>query len=368
MRYIYSMTILFFLSNILFAQSAISYFPTDEGTTWKYEVFNLDSNNVVVDTSRRVRTDSLVGQQNYYGRDAYLTLFGESVEGGNPKVDLEDSLFYSFDGPDASVFFSFFSLEPGDSEIDSLIAAFLATITNWYDIYRFASPVDQTYNLLQKDTTITLTFEYQGLPITVPTDFYLRVDGKRKADQDISTVFGTLSTKVFEFTISLNADVQILPPLVVIPLELVNIPITYWIAMDYWIVKDYRSSYTVESLTDFGIDPITIPGAQSDIIEFNIGITGIDDNIAVNRFQLMQNFPNPFNPVTTITFTIPENVKVELNVYDIMGNHIAKLVNRNYAAGVYSVQFDGSNLPSGTYFYHLTAGNRSYTKKMILIK
>lgn len=86
------------------------------------------------------------------------------------------------------------------------------------------------------------------------------------------------------------------------------------------------------------------------------------------EYSLMQNFPNPFNPVTTISYSIPSNGLVTLKVYDILGTELAELVNEAKEAGNYSVTFNASNLPSGIYFYTLTSGNYTATKKLILLK
>ncbi len=98
-----------------------------------------------------------------------------------------------------------------------------------------------------------------------------------------------------------------------------------------------------------------------------------DEVIIPLSFILYQNYPNPFNPSTTIKYAIPainnrQATKVKLLVYDLLGREVATLVNREKAPGSYQVNFDGSNLPSGLYFYKLTAGNYSAVKKMILMK
>lgn len=108
--------------------------------------------------------------------------------------------------------------------------------------------------------------------------------------------------------------------------------------------------------------------------------TSVDDENITNSFVLSQNYPNPFNPSTKINFTIPSNVKelarlgrgetsnVKLIVYDVLGRQIKTLVNNNLASGVYEVEFNAEGLSSGIYFYKLTAGQFSETKKMILTK
>ena len=85
-------------------------------------------------------------------------------------------------------------------------------------------------------------------------------------------------------------------------------------------------------------------------------------------FVLNQNYPNPFNPTTTISFSIPFSGFTSLNVYDILGNEVATLVNEEKPAGNYEVSFNASSLPSGTYFYRIQAGLFIETRKMILMK
>jgi len=85
-------------------------------------------------------------------------------------------------------------------------------------------------------------------------------------------------------------------------------------------------------------------------------------------FSLSQNYPNPFNPVTKINFAIPKQSQVLLKVYDILGREVAVLVNDVKTPGYYSVDFDGTNLSSGVYFYRIEAGSFKDVKKFILIK
>jgi len=87
-------------------------------------------------------------------------------------------------------------------------------------------------------------------------------------------------------------------------------------------------------------------------------------------FSLSQNYPNPFNPTTKIRFTIPYASSVAqtfLSVHDILGREVTTLVNQQLSPGTYSVEWDASNYPSGLYFYKLTSGNFTETKRMVLI-
>ncbi|MFQ3608556.1 MAG: T9SS type A sorting domain-containing protein [Chloroherpetonaceae bacterium] len=88
----------------------------------------------------------------------------------------------------------------------------------------------------------------------------------------------------------------------------------------------------------------------------------------VFSYKLDQNYPNPFNPSTKITFSIKNAGFVSLKVYDLLGREVATLVNENRAAGIYDVNFNAAGLGSGVYFYTLTSGGFSQTKKMMIIK
>ena len=85
-------------------------------------------------------------------------------------------------------------------------------------------------------------------------------------------------------------------------------------------------------------------------------------------FVLCQNYPNPFNPITTIKYSKPETQFVSLKVFDMLGREIETLVNEEKSPGNYQIQFNGSNLSSGTYIYRLAAGNFNTTKKFTLLK
>ncbi len=84
--------------------------------------------------------------------------------------------------------------------------------------------------------------------------------------------------------------------------------------------------------------------------------------------KLFQNYPNPFNPSTHLRFTIDDVRFVMLKIYDILGREVATLVSERKSPGTYDVQFDGSSLPSGVYFYRLQAGNFVSTKRMVLLR
>jgi hypothetical protein len=91
-------------------------------------------------------------------------------------------------------------------------------------------------------------------------------------------------------------------------------------------------------------------------------------NINPTEFKLYQNYPNPFNPTTRINYSLPKAGKVELFVYNLLGQKLVELVNSEKPAGHHTINFDASNLSSGVYFYSLQAGQFINVKKMILLE
>jgi uncharacterized protein (TIGR02145 family) len=99
--------------------------------------------------------------------------------------------------------------------------------------------------------------------------------------------------------------------------------------------------------------------------------TGINDhsnNTLPKSFDLSQNFPNPFNPSTTISFTLPERTNVTLSIYNQLGEKVAVLLNGEKEAGIYSMEWNASKFVSGVYFYELKTEKFTSVKKLILMK
>ena len=98
-----------------------------------------------------------------------------------------------------------------------------------------------------------------------------------------------------------------------------------------------------------------------------VGIDG-DDGVIANEFALFNNYPNPFNPVTTIKFSIPETQQVTLKVYNLMGREVVTLVDQELQAGYHTTKWHASNMASGIYFYKLMSEKKAITQKMLLLK
>jgi photosystem II stability/assembly factor-like uncharacterized protein len=148
-----------------------------------------------------------------------------------------------------------------------------------------------------------------------------------------------------------------------------------------WIQLNPGTNYQLNSLAIISADTVFIGGYFGTILKTTngggtIGILRNETTIP-SKYYLYQNYPNPFNAGTKIKFEIPNgfpiktfgNVKqVVLTMYDITGREIQTLVNKELQPGIYEVTFDGTNLPSGIYFYQLKTGEFIETKKLILLK
>lgn len=131
---------------------------------------------------------------------------------------------------------------------------------------------------------------------------------------------------------------------------------------------------TFTDLVELGGAPytVTLSGSQVKIDAVHLyqevlTSVRISDNLP-DGFTLEQNFPNPFNPSTTIQYNIPKTEMVVLKIYNILGQEVKTLVNEEQIAGTYQAVFDASHLASGVYFYRLTAGDYVEVKKMMFLK
>ena len=131
----------------------------------------------------------------------------------------------------------------------------------------------------------------------------------------------------------------------------------------------------VFSATGYRADTLTLSVPENgDSIQVDVALFSATSRTnlpsAPSEFQLHQNYPNPFNPTTTITYQLPQVCDVRLEVFDVMGRSVAVLVNEKQSAGTHSVLLNATqfSLASGVYFYRLSAGGRTETKRMTLIK
>lgn len=104
---------------------------------------------------------------------------------------------------------------------------------------------------------------------------------------------------------------------------------------------------------------------------FSATLSEVNENMTTGApvsFELRQNFPNPFNPATAITFSIPETGSVTLKVFNLLGGEVATLVNGQMSTGLHSVLWDAKDAASGRYLYRLEAGGATQTRAMVLLR
>ena len=94
----------------------------------------------------------------------------------------------------------------------------------------------------------------------------------------------------------------------------------------------------------------------------------IDECVDEDEFNLIFNYPNPFNSSTIISYNIPRNSNVRLEIFNVLGQKVDLLINKEQDAGNYKVQFNANHLSSGIYFYQLTTNRQSIIKKMMLLQ
>ncbi|MCP4631376.1 MAG: T9SS type A sorting domain-containing protein [candidate division Zixibacteria bacterium] len=112
--------------------------------------------------------------------------------------------------------------------------------------------------------------------------------------------------------------------------------------------------YINKSAFLFPIEPVIRPGLEIDLIP--------------DEIELSQNYPNPFNALSSIKYGLPEDSKVCIEVYNLLGQKVEILFDGRQDAGYHSIQWDASNYSSGIYFYKLTTENKTLTKRMTLLK
>lgn len=358
-------TFLIFLVLILFPSSAFSqlaqsFFPSAPGFKWTYRATPLDSLNNPINSLTYYQIDSFAVVSDYNGRSANYVLSKSGSEITVPFLPYLDTSYLSFQNNDGHRYyrlFDFASLIGGGNFLSNSekfsLPNDIEVFEGWFAYYKFAQTVNVNYQVFSKDTSVTID------TLTIPLRYELK--GKRLADQTITTELGNFTCKKFLLT-----TVVSYLPLPILPIPLYQLYDTSWIAQGNWIVKQVMPS-SVINLTPIGLNRYVLPGNMKEIIP-PLVVKIDEDELIANDFYLSQNYPNPFNPSTRIQYRVSSSCFVILKVYDVLGNEVATLVNGYKPAGSYEVEFDASNLASGIYFYKLTMGNFSSTKKMALLR
>ena len=141
-----------------------------------------------------------------------------------------------------------------------------------------------------------------------------------------------------------------------------NLSITAWSQVDqkekpltYSSLIDALSGKRIEGSMKFRTDAVWIAEAAT-------------EKLIPSVFFLDQNYPNPFNPTTTIKYGLPRDVKVTIEIYNLLGQKVVTLVDADQKAGYYDVKFEAMRFASGVYFYRISAGDFRQTKKLLLLR
>ena len=224
------------------------------------------------------------------------------------------------------------------------------TSAHQYRAYRFKWQTN--YFFPEKDT---IDFGIRGVGDFI--EFDLKLYNRRNAIATINDIFTTGSTDtVFNHL-----------PLVIPPHDSVTLNLSFRPDQD---AGKFEDKLNIRYVSD------TLLLAQQVVLLGQTIVLSADDGTELPvEFSLSQNYPNPFNPTTKIEYSIPSvnrrassTYNITLKVYDVLGNEVITLVNEEKPAGNYEVTFDGSNLPSGVYFYRLRSGSFTSTKKLVLLK
>jgi photosystem II stability/assembly factor-like uncharacterized protein len=151
----------------------------------------------------------------------------------------------------------------------------------------------------------------------------------------------------------------------------------------YWTRQSINSTSELFAVSSFDPGTATVVGEVGTILRFTRNPTSVTETAIPLQLRLDQNYPNPFNPVTNIRYGVgvvsgqwhalsevewSVASRVRLALYDLLGREVAVLVDERKAPGTYEVQFDGSRLASGVYFYRMQAGNFAQTRKLLLLR
>ena len=360
MKTLLFITCLLMSSVQVYSQQGSDYFPPDTLVEYTYSATPLDSLNDPISSEEFRRRDFFVDVTEYKGKLANILLTKDAPIDSIVILPYLDSLFLHFDGTDGYEYFQIGALEDFLRSLDSLgidpnfsFLDFFLSLEDWYSVYRFSAGVNEEYNLITVDTTI----------IIFPTRF--EYTGERFPDETITNSVGSFDCK--KFLSSWNVSANLFGTWT----DLLTTNDTIWIAPgnEFWMVQEHVPTNHVVLPPLFGIDPMSIPGLKTVLIDIVKIVTSVEDEQLIpTEIALEQNYPNPFNPSTKIEFSIQDFSFVSLKIYDILGNEVATLVNSEKPAGVYQVEWNAGNVPSGVYFYQLKTSSFVQTKKMILLR
>ncbi len=332
--------IFFIIIETIFSQTANQYVPLEVGNIWINNFYLLDSTGNPIGQPQII-VDSSIAYQEFLGKQ---TLFVIRKPAGAP---IGDTLWIAPSGQ--SIF-----IHQRSIEFDTIVTFHLP---DWFEYYRFGSSLGSFYTIYRFDTTLTIP-QLGTIPLRI------LVRGARLGIDTVTVPAGFFNAVKFKIEIKVQYLVSLPPPLPPFAIDILTIPVNDWLAQGRYIVKSLQEPFSVDTLG------ITIPGSLYELVEFR-SVTSIkENNFLPEKLTLNQNYPNPFNGKTIISFSLPEAMKINLEVYDCLGRRISELINDEFKSGEHLVEFDAEKfgLRSGVYFYSLKTERTIVTRSMIYLK
>jgi hypothetical protein len=243
---------------------------------------------------------------------------------------------------------------------DNLVTVPLV-VSNQADLAAMDIPLKFSAGVTLKEVSFADTrVEYFDLKIanidnvarTVNIGLMPQLTAEKKAD--LAAGSGTVANLIFEINDPSVTDVSV---------EAYTTEFPHHDLIFVYHVTDEAGNRTLNTVTRDGSS-----NGSSDRIEFAPFTVDVAKEALPTEFALNQNYPNPFNPTTTIGFELPKAAQVKLSIFNVLGQEVDVLVDRQMTAGRQTVEWDAANYASGLYFYRIQAGDFSETKKMLMLK
>ncbi|MGE5437688.1 MAG: T9SS type A sorting domain-containing protein [Syntrophothermus sp.] len=333
-----------------------SYFPSQPGYKWYYKNVSLDSLNNPTTDLIYYQIDSFAVVDTFVGKLSNIIFSKTGPQNVLEYLPFTDTSYVSIEGNKGYIYNKALLPDTLLSLLDTTFIALSRKFERWYNIFSFDAAINQNVTVFTWDTTVTID------TITMPLRFDLR--SKRLEDINVITEAGTFPCKAFFISRRISYLLGI-PPFV-IPIPIAEFTDSIYISENKWIVKQVSPTTKLDlSILNFGV--FYVPGNLKQLVP-EIMIIICTEPAPIKDYYLGQNYPNPFNPSTKIDFSIPEDGNTKLIVYNIQGEEIMTIVNSFMKKGKYQISFGNNNLAAGAYFYRLTSGNYSVSRKMILLK
>ncbi|MCX8055989.1 MAG: T9SS type A sorting domain-containing protein [Ignavibacteria bacterium] len=322
------------------SQTALQYVPTQVGNVWVMNNYVLDSTGTPVGQPQ-VLIDSTVAYQIFKGKQSLFVIRRP------PNVNIGDTNWIAPSGQ--SIFTHQRSIQ-----IDTI---FTLNLPDWFEYYRFATSLGSFYTIYRFDTTLTVP--QLG---TLPLRFLLR--GARLGLDTVTVPAGFFFAVKFKIEAKVQYLISLPPPLPPFAIDLVTIPFNDWLAQGRYLIKSVQEPFRIDTLG------LSLPGTMRELVEFRSASSVDFEDMNSLNYVLNQNFPNPFNSKTVISFYLPKDENVTIKVYNSLGQQVTELLNEFLVSGMHSIEFDANrfNLTSGVYFYSLETRNKKFSRSMIYLK